>query len=122
MAASILSARRFAAALCCGALLALTSAARVLPAQEPEQSKEPAADQRLDSIEKALQSLIKEVQSLKQPGSKAETPPAARTASTSATTSATAKAPDLEIDAKWLKSLNWRSIGPANMGGRITDI
>lgn len=123
MTASIVRARRLAAALCCGVVLPLVAIPGQLPAQETEPSKQPAAgDQRLDAIEKALQSLIKEVQSLKQPGSKsAESPPAARTTSTAAS-SASAKAPDLEIDAKWLKSLNWRSIGPANMGGRITDI
>src|SRR5690242_3937276 len=101
MAAFVPSARRLAAALCFGVVFALSFVAGKLPAQETEQPKQPAAetkgaaaaDQRLDSIEKALQSLIKEVQSLKQPGSKAETPSAPRTASTPS--SATAKAPDL---------------------------
>src|SRR4051794_14273557 len=96
----------------------------LLPAQE--RSAQPAAsqpaapeprDQRLDAIEKSLQALIQEVQSLKQP---AVTPATAARAQT-ATTASTAN-PDFELDAKWLKSLNWRSIGPANMGGRITDI
>src|SRR6266542_3356362 len=31
-------------------------------------------------------------------------------------------APDATLPEAWVKSLNWRSIGPANMGGRITAI
>src|ERR671918_646189 len=30
--------------------------------------------------------------------------------------------PSFELDPAWIKGLAWRSIGPANMGGRITDI
>src|SRR5262245_37550834 len=121
MAASRFPARSVVVALCCCVILAFAFAARGLPAQETEQAKQPAGEQRLEAIEKALQSLIKEVQSLKQPaGNATESAPAARPGSTTtATYSASAKAPDLEVDAKWLKSLNWRSIGPANMGGRI---
>lgn len=28
----------------------------------------------------------------------------------------------VELDPKWLEKMNWRSIGPANMSGRITDV
>src|SRR5262245_6113436 len=99
-----------------------------LPAQETQPAAQKSAaqqaaseprDQRLEAIEKSLQTLLKEVQSLRQPAA-APQPPAASTQTTTATTAATAN-PDFELDAKWLKSLNWRSIGPANMGGRITD-
>src|SRR6185436_8748086 len=46
-----------------------------------------------------------------------------RTAPAQATVAATGKAaPNFEVESQWLKSLNWRCLGPANMGGRITDI
>ena len=28
----------------------------------------------------------------------------------------------IKLESQWLKEISWRSIGPANMGGRITDI
>src|SRR5262249_29374440 len=99
-----------------------------LPAQEAQPSAQESSgqaseskerDQRLEQIEKSLQTLLKEVQSLKAPS-------AATSASGSATQAASAAAtkasPDFPLDAQWLKSLNWRCLGPANMGGRITDI
>ncbi len=30
--------------------------------------------------------------------------------------------PNMELKPEWLKDIPWRSIGPANMGGRITDL
>jgi S1-C subfamily serine protease/photosystem II stability/assembly factor-like uncharacterized protein len=76
------------------------------------QQAAPDRNQRLEAIEKALQTLLKEVQSLR-PGASS---PAATTESAAAATTS------LTVDPQFLKSLNWRSIGPANMGGRITDI
>ena len=63
--------------------------------------------------------LLKEVQGLKQPGSSSSPsePRASETRSTplaATTPTSTAATPAFELDAQWLKSLNWRSIGPAN--------
>src|SRR5436190_15434641 len=77
-----------------------------LPAQETQQveqksAAQPAApearDQRLEAIEKSLQTLLKEVQSLRQPAATPQTPAAS-------TPAATAN-PNFELDPKWLKSL-----------------
>lgn len=104
------------------AIFALEGAGSRAQESPPAKQKTPQRDSRLDSIEKTLQTLLKEVQELKQPASDArQAAPAAENAA--------AKAPDsqsadgrIELDPQWIKSLNWRSIGPANMGGRITDI
>ena len=110
-------------------LLLLLAGVAWLPAQEAQPPSQKSADapaksaprdERIDAIEKSLQSLLKEVQSLRQPGS---TPQAAAPSAPSPLATATAKpSPSFEVDPQWLKSLSWRSIGPANMGGRITDI
>jgi S1-C subfamily serine protease/photosystem II stability/assembly factor-like uncharacterized protein len=98
----------------------MLAAIPILRAQQPA-AQSPAAprDQRLEVIEKTLQSLIKEVQALRQPDSSDPSPTAARSTGTAAPQSAN---PNLELDPQWIKSVTWRSIGPANMGGRITDI
>src|SRR5262245_14799290 len=83
-----------------------------LPAQEAEppvqksgaqtsESKE--RDQRLEQIEKSLQTLIKEVQGLKQPGGETGATAAGAQASSATSTKAS---PDFPLDAQWLKSLN----------------
>jgi S1-C subfamily serine protease/photosystem II stability/assembly factor-like uncharacterized protein len=123
------SAFRFVDFLGSAILILLLAGVAWLPAQEaqPESKKSggqpakaEARDERIDAIEKSLQSLLKEVQSLRQPGS---APQATAPAAASAVATAAAKpSPSFEIDPQWLKSLSWRSIGPANMGGRITDI
>src|SRR5262249_31233809 len=62
-------------------------------------------EQRLADLEKDLQALTKKLEELK--ASQPPTPPAG---------------PEGTIPAEWIKALTWRSIGPANMGGRITAI
>src|SRR5207249_2253401 len=80
-------------------------------------------DQRLEVIEKTLQTLLKEIQSLHKPEAQARGSAAEDRPPASASGQSSAKAtPSLELDTQWLKSLNWRCLGPANMGGRITDI
>src|SRR5688572_29255239 len=112
---------RVVAYCCLAAAFAISIRSSASRAQETpaggQKSSPPSA--RLDAIEKTLQTLIREVQSLKQP----EGQPPAATASPAAP-GAQDKAQDkkVELDPQWIKSLNWRSIGPANMGGRITDI
>src|SRR5688572_11829774 len=113
---SIPSRRRPIAVL--ATLAALIAAASLAIAQDP--STDPSS-KRLDAIEQALKALTKQVQDLREPSaekSKAASPAAAKSTATSEP-----KATDssLKIDPAFLKSLNWRSIGPANMGGRITD-
>ena len=111
----------------CAFLCVGVAAVAWLPAQEaqrPVEKKEDKSDeskgreQRLEQIEKTLQTLLQEVQSLKEPRSTSSSArgPEARSETTAKAT------PDFPIDAQWLKSLNWRCLGPANMGGRITDI
>jgi photosystem II stability/assembly factor-like uncharacterized protein len=66
----------------------------------PVFAQDPAKAKKIADIEKQIQSLTKELESLKTPAAPAE-----------------AQIPDA-----WIKALNWRCIGPANMGGRITAI
>ena len=92
------------------------------PGPRPRAVQRSEAASSLDAIEQALKALTKQVQELRpQPAekSKAASPPAAKSTATSEP-----KATDssLKIDPAFLKSLNWRSIGPANMGGRITAL
>src|SRR5262249_9296390 len=64
--------------------------------------QEKTREQQLADLEKEIQALNKKLAELK-----AATP---------------AAAVDGAIPAEWIKAINWRSIGPANMGGRITAI
>ena len=80
-------------------------------------------DQRLEKIEKSLQTLLNEVQSLKKPAPQAKGSAGDSSSSSGSTAASAAKTiANFELDPQWLKSLNWRCLGPANMGGRITDI
>src|SRR4029077_12225135 len=67
----------------------------------------PNRDQQIQETEKRLAELQKQLETLKnQP-------------STGAAAIATAEG---TLSNDWLKALNWRCIGPATMGGRITAI
>ena len=110
--------------------LMLVAALGRSPAQQPGGRQPPAQgdsrDQRLNAIEQTLQALLKEVQALRKPESPpAEAPqtPAARGAGgTGGGRRGAAPPASFELSADSIKSLNWRSIGPANMGGRVTSI
>lgn len=98
-------------------------------AKRAKKKKSKNTKQRLDSIEASLQKLIKELRSLKQPTKQETKTPAANSpkpVKTPQQVAAPAKkiapSPSMKIDSAWLKNIRWRSIGPANMGGRITDI
>lgn len=113
-----------------------------LNAQEPEtpvKSETPAkpvqdktAD-RLEAIEGALGKIVQELQSIKQPKPAEAKPVEAKPIENKQATPA-AKAVDkpvtkapvypvaMKVDSELIKSVKWRSIGPANMAGRITDI
>ncbi len=93
------------------------AAAKSPPKSRESSPQEGTDDERLSRIEKQLAELGKLLQSMKQPaetaGAEAEQPKLA-----------TEKQPawDGQLSKEWLKGIRWRSIGPANMGGRITDL
>ena len=69
----------------------------------PSLAQEKSREQQVADLEKDIQALNKKLDALK--ASMAATPPA-----------------EGSIPAEWIKTLSWRCIGPANMGGRITAI
>src|SRR5439155_1510028 len=103
---------------CLGVLMSLLALVAWLPGQETATTGQAAneskaeskdRDQRLEAIEKSLQALLKEVQSLQKPeaqarGATADTP---SSASASSAPSSSKTPASFELDAKWLKSLNW---------------
>jgi PDZ domain/Sortilin, neurotensin receptor 3, len=105
------------------------AAAAALPpaTQEPATA---ATEKRLDAIEKLLSELSKE---LKQSRGVTTTPAPVVSSSAAASTTADQRRPgrpdpnldpppSIKLDSTWLEEIKWRSIGPANMSGRITDI
>lgn len=96
--------------------------------------------QRLNTIEKKIDGIQKTLEALKPeatpdtPASKTETPasdsekpsttkPAAKPEAAVPAVADRGKLPaKLKLKDEWLKDMPWRSIGPANMSGRITDI
>jgi photosystem II stability/assembly factor-like uncharacterized protein len=72
----------------------------------PSQGQEKPREQQLAELEKQIQELNKKLAELRNGGAPAPT----------------SSLPDGTIPADWVKSLTWRCIGPANMGGRITAI
>ncbi len=100
------------------------------PAEKPAAPKQqdvakpgdPETTRRLESIEKQLADLLKLMQT---PRASANPPPAAQrgpTTTPTATAAPAAPAWSGELPKNWLKAIAWRNIGPANMGGRITDL
>ena len=94
-------------------------------AQESAPTK-PTSDRtsdRLEAIESVLGKIVQELQSIKQlkPVEVKQAEPASKPAvKTEAKPSV--YPPAMKIDSELIKSVKWRSIGPANMAGRITDI
>jgi photosystem II stability/assembly factor-like uncharacterized protein len=68
------------------------------PAQQPNR------EDQIKELQKQIDLLNKKVEQLRQPGP------------------APAIGGDVTVNPEWIKSLTWRSIGPAAMGGRITAI
>lgn len=89
-----------------------------------------AIEQKIDGIQKAIEKLDRKsepaaaTESAAKPA--AETPAAAAEKTAEPSTPAVAdrgKLPArLKLKDEWLQNVPWRSIGPANMSGRITDI
>ena len=108
------------------------SSSEPAPAAVPPDAAAPApapasADARLDAIEKQLAEIGKLLQGLRprageEPGRKSVD--AAPTADTARPTTAESKPASWSgaITPEWLEGIRWRSIGPANMSGRIVDL
>lgn len=86
--------------------------------KRPPATSEAKASERLDKIEKQLEEIGKFLQSMKQ------APGAAKSSASTQSSTVAENKPQWkgEISREWLKGIRWRGIGPANMGGRITDI
>jgi S1-C subfamily serine protease/photosystem II stability/assembly factor-like uncharacterized protein len=92
------------------------AAAQAPPASTPDVAND--RDRRLQEIEQALRKLLGEVEALRSPPRPGTAP---------GTPAASATQPPVEtspiiLPEDWIKTVPWRSIGPANMGGRITDL
>lgn len=90
--------------------------------------KEAKADtseaKRLESIEKQLSEMMKLMQEMKQGQASTSGPTGAKASTEPAAAEAKPARPKLvgDIPENWIKGVRWRSIGPANMGGRIVDM
>ncbi|MCR9295987.1 MAG: PDZ domain-containing protein [bacterium] len=91
-----------------------------------ESSKPSDPNQRLDAIESKLDKLVDTVQTLVESQAKMVAPSTEKETATPETPAEPQQTqpsrPAFKVEAEWLKELPWRSLGPANMGGRITDL
>jgi photosystem II stability/assembly factor-like uncharacterized protein len=87
-----------------GLALAFGIAISLSPARSSAQDD--PRQRQISELEKQIQDLHKKLDDLKK----------------SIRGTSAAVAPDITIPLEWTKTLTWRSIGPANMGGRITAI
>jgi photosystem II stability/assembly factor-like uncharacterized protein len=80
----------------------------LIPTIASGQQASPATerDEKIKQLEKTLQDLQKQIETLKKSGGETQTAAAAPGG----------------IPPEWSKQMNWRSIGPASMGGRIVDL
>jgi S1-C subfamily serine protease/photosystem II stability/assembly factor-like uncharacterized protein len=94
------------------------------PNNKKKNRKKKSADdtgKRLDAIEKALQQLATDMKALRQ-SSTGETDVDDEQQEPKAEPKKEPVPVSMKLESQWLKDVPWRSIGPANMGGRITDI
>ena len=100
-------------------------------AQESEAPTKPTPDKtsdRLEAIEGVLGKIVQELQSIKQPKAPEVKPPTVKPPEPAAKAAEKTPSkpvvfpPAMKIDPELVKNVKWRSIGPANMAGRITDI
>jgi photosystem II stability/assembly factor-like uncharacterized protein len=73
-------------------------------------AQQPARDQQINELQKQIELLNKKLDELRRASPPATAPSATRTQ------------PDGTLSPDWVRTLTWRSIGPATMGGRITAI
>ena len=118
-----------------GLIAVVVLAIPVIAQQVQDQDAKPAAaakNQQLDQIQKQLQDLLKTVQTMRngdadkdartsEEGAETDTLPRTTSTVTTRTSTADVNAP-IELNNKWTQAMTWRSIGPANMGGRIVDL
>lgn len=92
----------------------------------PPAAKDPSVDNRLNAIEKQLGEIAKMLQGIKPAeGAKSEgssSKDSNAKESTNKEKEAAKPKWDGSIPKEWTKGIRWRSIGPANMGGRIVDL
>lgn len=99
-------------------------------ADKKKAASDKSTNRRLDSIEKSLEKLAKEMQALREamaapavaPTVEPKTEPTAPAAQDQTPKAADARPVSVKLDSSWLNDVAWRSIGPANMAGRITDL
>ena len=84
-------------------VLAIAAFNETTRGQPPVRSRE----QQIDEIRKQVEELSRKLDAISKPETKAEAPKSDNT---------------LTPGPEWLKPLTWRSIGPANMGGRIVAL
>jgi len=98
------------------ALIAILAAPPFLaPPASAAYWQEEERDERLDAIQRQLETLTQQVEELRaalaeQEAEGAEEPESAD------------EPPALAVDPSWIEALDWRSIGPAAMGGRIVAL
>jgi len=90
-----------------GLVVVLTLAVGIITSHDTGRiyGQDKTREQRLDELEKEIQALHRKLDELRAAGASTASEGIAGT-----------------IPAEWIKSLQWRCIGPANMGGRITAI
>jgi hypothetical protein len=111
---------------CFVAVLALSVAIGVagrVVAQEPP-SGAAEQQQRIEQLEKQLEELSKAVNEIKLRSDAERAKPAATKTkeAESAPEAPVSREKEMTLDPKWLGAVAWRSIGPANMSGRIVDL
>src|SRR5579859_7665072 len=107
----------------------------VIAQQVQDQDAKPSAaakNQQLEQIHKQLQELLKTVQKMQDADtgkdargseeSDSNDTPGRTTSLASTRNSGVDPTGAIELNKKWTNALLWRSIGPANMGGRIVDL
>ena len=102
-----------------------------------ESKPAPETEKRLEAIEKLLEQLSGELKARKEPevAKKTDEPKKAEDKKPEAPSDLVATPrpraerqspprlpPSVKLEPSWLEEIKWRSIGPANMSGRITDI
>ncbi len=93
-------------------------------AAAPDKSAAPdKTAQRLEAIEGVLGKIVQELQSIKQPKlPETKTAEPAKKPTEASPAKPPVFPPPMKVDSELVKNVKWRSIGPANMAGRITDI
>lgn len=102
--------------VCCALAGISLHAAEPAAAPAKPSASGPPRDQKLEEIQRTLQNLMQQVESLRSAPA-----PTARPSAAGPATPAASNAP-VTLPDSWLPLLRWRCVGPANMGGRIVDL